>query len=202
MHQCTLRPMKRPHLTPTHTHTHGSYYQSKLNPELHQKKVETHGGAMFSRCRHRIQMHSFLNTNTVLMWVIKYLAVAGIVFQCIVFTTSPVLFSLRCIIFPPHFSAQRIQWFISLVPFAFLPPIIPTIKKKFKRTFFPIFCAFLAIFSILYIFLPFSEQRTERFISLVPSMFLSLEDKTFCKTLKHERGKMAKINNRFATIYL
>ena len=135
--------------------------------------------------------------------MIKYLAVAGIVFQCIVFTTSPVLFSLRCIIFPPHFSAQRIQWFISLVPFAFLPPIIPTILNILQRGLsFPFSAHFLPFFQFYTFFLPFSEQRIERFISLVPSMFLSLEDKTFCKTLKHERGKMAKINNRFATIYL
>ena len=62
---------------------------------------------------------------------------------------------LWCIIFPPHFSAQRIEWFISLVP----------------------------------------------------SMFLSSTDKTFCETLplKHEQRTsliMAIINDPIETIYI
>ena len=70
---------------------------------------------------------------------------------------------------------------------------------------------FLPIFPARCIIFPpplFSvAQRIEWFISLVPSMFLSLTAQTFCKTLllKHEQRTlviMAKINDTFATIYL
>ena len=70
---------------------------------------------------------------------------------------------------------------------------------------------FLPIFPARCIIFPpplFSvAQRIEWFISLGPSMFLSLTAQTFCKTLllKHEQRTlviMAKINDTFATIYL
>ena len=53
----------------------------------------------------------------------------------------------------------------------------------------------------------FSAQRIEWFISLVPSMFLSSTDKTFCQTLplKHEQRTsliMAIINDPIETIYI
>ena len=108
-----------------------------------------------------------------------------------------------------NYSAKHRQFEIGWVTLA-LSVWLPCRHRFPMHSFHPA-PIFLPIFPARCIIFPpplFSvAQRIEWFISLGPSMFLSLTAQTFCKTLllKHEQRTlviMAKINDTFATIYL